>query len=248
MGPNLATIGETAERRRPGLTSAEYILESIVDPGAFRASTATGVMPQNVAMLLDVDDIRNLVAFLSSQRAAPNYHEIAELDVQAVETKRTDDRVVSLGRIEAGKEIFRTKGKCIGCHPLDGSPGFDLLAPSILTAGHHSTAYLQQSLTDPNRTITPAYETANVVLKDGRTFIGRLLKRSADRVTLLTKSESGEIRPLNIARSDLETADDGQPLLVVSKVSSMPPLGKSLTQDEIDLLVAFLISMERYDR
>ena len=48
-GPNLSEIGRVAASRKPGMTAAAYILESILEPAAFVAPTNRAGMPQNIA-------------------------------------------------------------------------------------------------------------------------------------------------------------------------------------------------------
>jgi len=47
IAPRFAGIAERAESRRPPLTAAAYIYESIVDPGAFVVGGYQTAMPQN---------------------------------------------------------------------------------------------------------------------------------------------------------------------------------------------------------
>ena len=68
-GPNFYEIGKVAGTRKPDLTAAEYILESILDPAAFVAPLNHRGMPKNVASDLSPDTIRNIVAFLASRGA-----------------------------------------------------------------------------------------------------------------------------------------------------------------------------------
>ena len=65
VGPSLAGVATRAEARVPGLTAAEYLRQSIVDPNAYVVDGfPKGQMFQNFARVLTAEQIDSLVAFL----------------------------------------------------------------------------------------------------------------------------------------------------------------------------------------
>ena len=63
--PTWQGISARAGDRVPGLSAAEYLRESIVDPSAFVAEGyADNLMPKSFKILLSEEDIDGLVAFL----------------------------------------------------------------------------------------------------------------------------------------------------------------------------------------
>ena len=74
VGPDLTYIGLTAGERVPGMTAAEYIHQSIVEPNAYLAPECPntpclpGIMPQNFATRLSAEQIATMVTFLMAQQ------------------------------------------------------------------------------------------------------------------------------------------------------------------------------------
>ncbi|MFL5309409.1 MAG: c-type cytochrome [Myxococcales bacterium] len=77
--PHLGAIGVEAEGRMPGLSAAQYLYESILDPRAFDARRCDPGMPCAPAAapmpfygeVLSLQDAADLVAYLLEQRHAP---------------------------------------------------------------------------------------------------------------------------------------------------------------------------------
>lgn len=67
-GPTWFNLADTAVNRVPGQSPADYIHESIVDPGAYVVSGyPANVMPQNYGDLLSDEELADLVAYLLAQ-------------------------------------------------------------------------------------------------------------------------------------------------------------------------------------
>ena len=76
VGPDLSNIGVDAAARLPDFSAADYIRQSILEPNAFLAPVCPNsdclpnVMPQDYGQRLTEDQLRTVVAFLLTQRAA----------------------------------------------------------------------------------------------------------------------------------------------------------------------------------
>lgn len=69
IGPSLAQIGATAAERVPGLSAAEYIRQSILDPAAYVvAGYQPGEMPGGWDEVLSDDQVDALVEYLVGRR------------------------------------------------------------------------------------------------------------------------------------------------------------------------------------
>ena len=68
VGPPLGHIGTVAASRRPGVPAAEYLRQSIVDPGAFVVPGYADSMPRGFGDRLSGEDVAALVEYLSSLR------------------------------------------------------------------------------------------------------------------------------------------------------------------------------------
>ena len=64
VAPGFAGIAARAESRRPPLTAAQYLYESIVAPGAFLAEGYANAMPANFAQRLSQAETGHIVAYL----------------------------------------------------------------------------------------------------------------------------------------------------------------------------------------
>lgn len=63
-GPKLGGMGERAATRVAGMSAAEYVAQSIVDPGAFIVEGYQDVMPKTYAQDLSQDEIDSIVRFI----------------------------------------------------------------------------------------------------------------------------------------------------------------------------------------
>ena len=68
IGPTLNGIGNTAGSRKPGMSAADYIRESIKDPNAFVVSGYPSPSPMILPVPVNDAEINDLVAFLVGQR------------------------------------------------------------------------------------------------------------------------------------------------------------------------------------
>ena len=66
VAPSFAGIAEQASDRRPPLTAAAYIYESIIHPTAYVVDGYSGAMPQNYAELLTDAEMGDIIAYLLS--------------------------------------------------------------------------------------------------------------------------------------------------------------------------------------
>ena len=63
-GPSLVTMRDNAATRIDGMAAADYVYQSIVDPGAYVVDGFSNVMPTDFATQLSPQDINNLVKFI----------------------------------------------------------------------------------------------------------------------------------------------------------------------------------------
>jgi cytochrome c5 len=66
-GPTRVGLGERAATRVEGMTAAEYIHQSIVDPSAHVVEGFSDIMPKDYGEQFSDDEINGLVAFLLTQ-------------------------------------------------------------------------------------------------------------------------------------------------------------------------------------
>jgi putative heme-binding domain-containing protein len=239
LGPSLHDIGRVGRTRKPGMTSAAYILESILDPGAFRTVDATGGMPQG--LLEKPQYVRDVVAFLASMGAHADSREIAALEIPEKLTVPNSDHSLNFDQVQLGEAIFRGTGGCITCHPLQQDPSVTLLGPSLLNVGSLSAQELRRAITDPNERVSPGYTQAIVETKAGGIVQGRLVEQTKDGVYLLVRASDGALETPFIPFAEMEgCGDGGEPFRKLNRTSIMPSVHNVLNAQQIDDLVAFL--------
>lgn len=240
-GPSLVDFASVAAKRRPGMAASQYVLESIVDPAAYRASGIFGTMPERVVQSADEATIRGLVAYILGENA--DLQEISRLNVPAIKAGTGKPAISSRQQVEQGQTIFEGKGRCIDCHGLSPSLGTELIAPSLLGVGQHDEAYLRRAILHPNEATVAGYQQYQVVLETGRVITGRLLYKADDYATFLVVSPTGYCVEV-IEADDLEGGSEALAQLRPSATSAMPGnYAELLTPQEIDALIRFLAAL-----
>lgn len=243
FGPDLSQIGAAAATRLPQLSAEEYLLQSIIDPNAYRPAGNQGVMPADISAGLKPQDVLSLIGFLMSRGGQPDGRRLLSLLHKVHIPASSSTEGVDLAAVEAGKQLFLGKGGCAKCHILRDLPGHHLRAPSLLHAGTHEAEYLRDAIRDPSKHLAPGYATWTAYLASGKTVVGRLIRQTESSLVLLTDS-GGSLRLVELPLEEIEIEEDGTPMAFPSPQSAMPNLPPgSLSDSEIEELVAFLKSL-----
>jgi putative heme-binding domain-containing protein len=244
LGPPLNEIGKVGAGRKPGMTAAEYILESILDPGAFRAPGVTGGMPEGLVRRgknVRHRDVRQLVGYLANRGATAGADEIDRLSIPEVAKTSTADEDLDFRQVKLGEAIFRGKGQCTTCHPLRAGAVVNLTGPSLLNVGTLTADELREAIEKPSAKIAPGYQRAVAERADGRVVEGRLVEKTDDGIYVLQTNPAGELATVFVPFCEMErSGEQGKLPYMVSKSSIMPGMKGVLTGEEIDALVAFL--------
>ena len=72
VAPSISGIAEQARTRRPPLSAAQYLYESIVSPGAFLVGDYANAMPANFAERLTESQTGHIIAYLLSGPVEPD--------------------------------------------------------------------------------------------------------------------------------------------------------------------------------
>jgi cytochrome c oxidase cbb3-type subunit III len=149
------------------------------------------------------------------------------------------------GDAQRGKQLYLDKGFCAQCHTLSGQGG--VLGPDLTTIGlRRGARYLRAALTDPEADVPRGFSIyrsdasipenflqVRVVTKDGRRLNG--VRVNEDTFSIQLRDSANRIH--SFFKSDLAELhkDWGK--------SSMPSYGKLLTKEELDDVVAFLVTL-----
>ena len=136
------------------------------------------------------------------------------------------------GNVGSGRTIFEGKGACATCHRV-GSIG-PRLAPDLSDIGAIRTpGELQQKLVDPGAFVRQNNRFVEAVTKSGTKISGRLLNQDTFTIQLLDSNE----RLVSLSRADLQA-------FTFVKGSPMPSYRDKLAADEINDVVAYLVSLK----
>ena len=125
-----------------------------------------------------------------------------------------------------GERLF--KSKCTGCHAIRGDGG--KLGPDLSNVGGTRPAgYIRLAILEPGANGSKGYEKAAVTLKSGKKIDGVL--RNRNNYSLQLQDAKGDLHLL-LVKDVVE--------LKISPDSAMPAIGKTLSKEEVDGLVAFL--------
>ncbi len=134
--PDLAGVGARAAKRKPGMSAKAYLIESLLDPGAYVVEGYPNIMPKvdRPPIGLNRSEIWALVAFLESLGGT--------VDVKLDDIPKTAGAAVAggggaqvaelklSGDPKAGQAVFMGKGGCFACHKVNaissGTVGPDL--------------------------------------------------------------------------------------------------------------------------
>ena len=135
------------------------------------------------------------------------------------------------GNATSGEKLFWGKGACGQCHQAGDRGG--RVGPELTSAGRkRSLAYLRDSVTDPNKDITPGYYTIVVETRDGKRITG--VQRGLDNFSaqLMDAKETY----YSFWKSDVKS-------MKREFRSLMPGYGKAFSPSELEDLVAYLYSL-----
>jgi mono/diheme cytochrome c family protein len=238
-GPSLKDIAVTAAKRKEGLSAAEYIIESIANPGAYSAYEGLQ-MPQvsqltrsGLAPLTD-QQVRMLAEFLLRQNDPTSIESLSTLPVPRP-VASPPKPPIRLSMIREGEEIFRGKGKCVTCHYPSS-----YIAPSLDGVGTNSLEYIREAILNPSKQIATKHRTS-VVEVDGSAISGIIKAKDDKRVLMFLPTQADvQNRIANLKISDIDREPDGSLRIKDSPMSIMPSYKDSLTDHEVECLVELL--------
>src|SRR5262249_45755068 len=137
------------------------------------------------------------------------------------------------GDAENGRRLFYTKAElsCMRCHKIHGEGGE--VGPELAGIGaRQKRDYLLESIVAPSKQIAKGYETAVILLNNGKTVSGIVKAEDDKEVKLMTPE--GQL--IVVGKKDIDERQQGK--------SAMPDdLIKYLNKSELRDLVEFLASL-----
>jgi len=166
-------------------------------------------------------------------RRARNDQEVWQL-VAYLRSLSGGARVEVPGDPAAGERIYREED-CARCHMIAGRGGRH--GPDLSTIGdRRSPEDLLSDLTEPDERVQPAWWRMSVTHHDGTTVVGRRMNEGTYSVRILDDDD----RLWSFQKADLTESER-------IETSGMPSYAGTLSDDELENLVAYLYGLTRGD-
>lgn len=187
-GPDLRGVGGRAASRRPGMSAEAYLIESLVNPGAyvveaFATPGGESIMPAADRPPADMSatEIKALVAFLQSQNGEITVT-VTEQDVASAAAR--NEVKPAPAPSHPGFALMTSKG-CVACH--DPLAETRRIGPPLVSVGTRLSADdIRQSIVDPNAVIAEGYPPGLMLQTFGETL-------TSEELNQLVSYLSGEV-------------------------------------------------------
>src|SRR5437667_8042155 len=152
--PDLAGIGARAGKTKPGMSAKQYIIESLLNPGAYLVEGYPNIMPaiDKPPIALNRSELWALTAFLESLGGTVD---VTLNDIPATAGAAAAGRgppaaeVKIPGDPKQGELVFQGKGTCIACHKA-GKIGASPVGPDLSQIAKIQTPdYIMRKILDP---------------------------------------------------------------------------------------------------
>jgi len=139
------------------------------------------------------------------------------------------------GNSQAGEQLFRTKGNCLGCHALGGEGG--RTGPSLTGIGaRRSAAHLRAKIENPSTDVPANFRLISLTTKSGKTLRG--IRLNEDSFSLQLRDFSGN--PQSVWKDEIAN-------ITSERKTNMPAYRDRLSSQELNDLIVFL-SAQRGDQ
>ena len=146
------------------------------------------------------------------------------------------ERVAVAGNTATGERLYRARGDCASCHMIDGEGGRH--GPNLSTIGdRRSPDQLLADLVDPDERVQPRWWTMRVTHRDGTRIDGLRMNEGTYSVRILDEDDN----MWSLLKQDLLVSER-------IETSSMPAYAGTLTDDELEDLVAYLYGLTSGDQ
>ncbi len=154
--------------------------------------------------------------------------------VAYINSLRTDPANIQLpGIASQGLALYNGKGNCTSCHMINGEGG--RLGPDLSFVGEElDPDELATALTDPDADVAPRWWTVRVQQRDGSVVEG--LRMDEDTFGIRVMDVNANL--WSFQKNQVDSYEREQS-------STMPGYAQSLTENEIDHLVAYLFSLRK---
>jgi putative heme-binding domain-containing protein len=194
-----ARAGERAKERTEATgkpyTATDYLVESLVDPGAYVVEGFKNEMPNPLRppIALSGDEVRAVIAYMQSlggtvDVAAIRLPDGLEAQAQAPAEAWTP---YLAGDPKAGETLFfapDSHAGCAKCHTVNGKGG--QVGPELTgVAGTRDPRFIVESILEPSKAIASGYEPILVITKEGQ-YVSGVIRREDAAVLEVADSQA----------------------------------------------------------
>lgn len=152
--PDLAGVGGRAGKMKPGMSAKQYLVESLINPGAFVVEGYPPIMPavDKPPISLNRSELWALTAFLQSLGGTVDVAlaDIPETAGSGGAGGAAAAASISLpGDPKAGEAVFGGKGGCLACHKAGKFPGTPVGPDLSQIAAIQTPDYIMKKILDP---------------------------------------------------------------------------------------------------
>ena len=246
-GPLGVPIGRRAEARaqerarttgRP-FTATDYLVESLVEPGAYVVEGFKNEMPNPLRppISLSPDDVRAVILYLQTLGGVADAGAIRlPASALAVRAEPKETALLPGGDPARGRKLFFDESgsaACGTCHRVKDTGG--TVGPELTgVAGTRDMAFIVESILSPAKVIASGYETVLVETRTGQIVTG--IPRGEDPDHLVLVDSQG--RPQRVRKADIRRR-------APQTTSLMPENFRDiLTVGEVADLLAYLATLK----
>ena len=151
--PDLGGVGARAAKTKPGMAAKAYIIESLINPGAFIVEGYPPIMPavDKPPIGLNRSELWALTAFLESLGGTVDVtlNDIPATAGASAAGGGAPAEVKIPGDVNLGKTVFSGKGGCIACHKAK-DVGASPVGPDLSQIAKIQTPdYIMKKIIDP---------------------------------------------------------------------------------------------------
>ncbi len=249
-GPLGMAVGARAEERARERTQATgkpftatgYLVESVLDPGAYVVQGYKNEMPKPMRppISLKPEELTAVIAYLQSLGGAVDVAAIklpAGVEATGKVVAAVDEwKPYLVGDPKKGEDLFfnpKSNAGCAKCHRVHSKGG--MVGPELTgVAGTRDLKFIIESILEPSKEIASGYEPILIITKDGRYVTGILKKEDANIVEVVDNQAETQ----RIPKGEIQQK-------APQKTSLMPENFKEiLTVEEFHDLLAFVQTLK----
>jgi putative heme-binding domain-containing protein len=173
-------------------TATDYLVESLLDPGAYVVQGYKNEMPTPMRppIRLTPEEVKAVIAYLQSLGGTVDVAAIklpAGLTAQVAQARANEVRPYLPGDPKKGEDLFfnpESNAGCAKCHAVNGKGGS--VGPELThVGGTRELKFIIESILEPSKEIASGYEPILVITKEDRYLTGVIKREDATTIEIV---------------------------------------------------------------